>query len=59
MLFVIQQAGKLRMNAEFEGSCICGCVRFSVNGFSEKVANYHCSMCRKSHGAVLGTIGLF
>ncbi|WP_445081937.1 GFA family protein [Vibrio alginolyticus] len=42
------------MCAGFEGSCLCGGVRFSVSGFSEKVANCHCSMCRKFHGAALG-----
>lgn len=44
------------MSTEFEGSCLCGNVRFSVNGFSEKVANCYCSMCRKFHGAAFGTL---
>ena len=44
------------MSAGFEGSCLCGGVRFSVSGFSEKVANCHCSMCRKFHGAAFGTL---
>ncbi|EDK26443.1 hypothetical protein VSWAT3_23849 [Vibrionales bacterium SWAT-3] len=44
------------MSAVFTGSCLCGRVRFSVEGFSEKAANCHCSMCRKFHGAAFGTL---
>ena len=44
------------MCAGFEGSCLCGGVRFSVSGFSEKVANCHCSMCRKFHDAAFGKL---
>ena len=44
------------MSADFKGSCLCGSVRFSVEGFSEKAANCHCSMCRKFHGAAFGTL---
>ncbi|MCK6262755.1 GFA family protein [Vibrio sp. ZSDE26] len=44
------------MSTKFNGSCLCGEVRFSVDGFSDKVANCHCSMCRKFHGAAFGTL---
>jgi len=44
------------MSSEFKGSCLCESVRFSVEGFSEKVANCHCTMCRKFHGAAFGTL---
>lgn len=44
------------MSTGFKGSCLCGSVRFSVEGFSEKAANCHCSMCRKFHGAAFGTL---
>lgn len=44
------------MSTGFKGSCLCGSVRFSVDGFSEKAANCHCSMCRKFHGAAFGTL---
>ncbi|GAA0786465.1 GFA family protein [Marinobacterium sediminicola] len=44
------------MTDRFQGSCLCGHVRFSVSGFSEKAANCHCSMCRKFHGAAFGTL---
>ncbi|EGR0269339.1 GFA family protein [Vibrio alginolyticus] len=44
------------MSAEFKGSCLCGNVQFSINRFSGSVANCHCSMCRKFHGAAFGTL---
>lgn len=44
------------MSVVFKGSCLCGSVRFSVEGLSEKAANCHCSMCRKFHGAAFGTL---
>ena len=44
------------MDTRFEGSCLCGNVQFSVDGFSDKVANCYCSMCRKFHGAAFGTL---
>ncbi|WP_102796457.1 GFA family protein [Bowmanella denitrificans] len=44
------------MSQKYQGSCLCGNVRFSVDGFSDKAANCHCSMCRKFHGAAFGTL---
>lgn len=44
------------MDREYHGSCLCGNVQFSVDGFSEQVANCHCTMCRKFHGAAYGTL---
>ncbi|MEC4089604.1 GFA family protein [Pseudoalteromonas rubra] len=44
------------MKNEYHGSCLCGHVTFSVSGFSTKVANCHCTMCRKFHGAAFGTL---
>ena len=45
-----------KMTKAFKGSCLCGEIRFSVSGFSEKAANCYCSMCRKFHGAAFGTL---
>ncbi|MEZ9387486.1 GFA family protein [Vibrio lentus] len=44
------------MSTGFKGSCLCRSVRFAVDGFNEKAANCHCSMCRKFHGAAFGTL---
>ena len=33
------------------GSCLCGDVRFEVDGPVDALGHCHCSMCRKSHGA--------
>ena len=44
------------MTNQYKGSCLCGDIQFSVSGFSEKVANCHCTMCRKFHGAAFGTL---
>ena len=44
------------MNKQYKGSCLCGVVTFSVEGFSDLAANCHCTMCRKFHGAAYGTL---
>lgn len=44
------------MKNEYQGSCLCKRVTFSVTGFSKQVANCHCTMCRKFHGAAFGTL---
>lgn len=44
------------MSTKFEASCLCGSVPLSVDGFSEKVASCHCSMCRKFYDAAFGTL---
>ncbi len=44
------------MTESFQGSCLCGAVRFEVDEFLPTVAHCHCSMCRKFHGAAFATI---
>lgn len=44
------------MSKQYRGSCLCGGVKFSVESFSRQVANCHCTMCRKFHGAAYGTL---
>ena len=39
------------------GSCLCGCVRYEVEGRIGDLSHCHCSMCRKAHGAAFGTYG--
>ena len=34
------------------GSCLCGAVRYEVDGELRDVVNCHCAMCRKTHGHI-------
>lgn len=36
---------------KLQGSCLCGGVRYQINGPLTGALNCHCSMCRKAHGA--------
>ena len=33
-----------------KGGCLCGAVRYEVNGPLRNIVNCHCSMCQKLHG---------
>jgi hypothetical protein len=37
------------------GSCLCGAVRYQVDGPLARMTHCHCSMCRKVHGAAFAT----
>ena len=37
------------------GSCLCGQVRFALDGAPQFINHCHCSMCRKAHGAAFGS----
>jgi hypothetical protein len=37
------------------GSCLCGGVRFEIDGALKRISHCHCSMCRKAHGAAFAT----
>jgi hypothetical protein len=39
----------------FEGACLCGEIRYRVDGEIEEFSHCHCSMCRQIHGAAFGT----
>lgn len=39
------------------GSCLCGAITYQVSQIEHKMANCHCSMCRKFHGAAFATYG--
>ncbi len=36
---------------KLQGSCLCGGVRYQINGPLTGALNCHCAMCRKAHGA--------
>ena len=38
-------------NRSFEGGCLCGSLRFCVQGETSWSAHCHCRMCQKEHGA--------
>ncbi len=40
-----------------EGGCLCGTIRYAVDGEIGEVSHCHCSMCRRIHGAAFATYG--
>ena len=42
-----------------KGGCLCGRVRYRVDGPLFDVSNCHCSMCRRQHGAAYATYAQF
>ena len=38
-----------------KGSCLCGGAQYEIGGEIKLMANCHCSMCRKHHGAAFAT----
>jgi hypothetical protein len=38
-----------------EGRCLCGAVRYQIDGPFSSMVNCHCSMCRKHHGSAFAT----
>lgn len=38
-----------------EGGCLCGAVRYRVEGYSRRTTNCHCLHCRRASGAVFVT----
>ncbi len=40
-----------------KGSCLCGGIRFHVDSI-RGMANCHCSICRKAHGAAFATFAV-
>ena len=42
-----------------KGSCLCGKIRFTIEGTPVKVSHCHCRMCQKQHGAAFATYARF
>ena len=40
---------------EFAGGCLCGAVRYSVNGEPVRIAQCHCDDCRRATGSSFAT----
>lgn len=41
----------------YQGSCLCGEVRFNITGEIQDIIHCHCSLCRKSSGTAYATNG--
>lgn len=37
------------------GGCLCGGVRYEIEGNLRRLTHCHCGMCRKAHGAAFAT----
>jgi hypothetical protein len=54
------RSAKLRsMSDQFEGSCLCGAIRFVATGQPESVVWCHCESCRKHSGAPVSVFVAF
>ena len=40
---------------KIQGGCLCGGMRYEIDGPLTEVGNCHCSMCRRFHGAAFST----
>ena len=40
----------------FEGSCLCGSVKYSVDCEPQPMGHCHCRTCRKAHSAAFSTV---
>ena len=45
------------MRESFQGSCLCGAVRYETLTPPQALSHCHCSQCRKSHGAAFASYG--
>ena len=44
---------------EIAGGCLCGAIRYEINGEPFRIANCHCDDCRKATGSAYATILFF
>ncbi|MDO8893333.1 MAG: GFA family protein [Sulfurimicrobium sp.] len=42
----------------YTGSCLCGSVRFEIEGAIRNIVCCHCSQCRKAQGSAFATNGI-
>ncbi|QHG66091.1 GFA family protein [Pseudomonas putida] len=45
------------MTEHYQGSCLCGGVRYELRTAPKAVSHCHCSQCRKGHGAAFASYG--
>mmetsp|Transcript_42122 Transcript_42122/g.65915 ORF Transcript_42122/g.65915 Transcript_42122/m.65915 type:complete len:138 (-) Transcript_42122:2298-2711(-) len=46
------------MTSFLEGGCQCGAVRYKVAAEASSTNHCHCTMCRKTHGAMFATFAI-
>jgi len=51
------QSGHAATAFKYQGTCLCGAIRYEVAEFLPRIGHCHCSMCRKFHGAAFATFG--
>ena len=39
----------------YTGSCLCGRVKYAIDGPVKRTSHCHCRMCQKQHGAAFGS----
>jgi len=39
----------------YQGSCLCGAIKYTLKSEPRKVSHCHCRMCQKQHGAAFAT----
>lgn len=44
------------MSESYQGSCLCGAIRYQADEIMDQMGHCHCSMCRKFHGAAMATL---
>lgn len=42
----------------YTGSCLCGAIRFEIDGPIRNIVYCHCSQCRKAQGSAFATNGI-
>jgi len=42
----------------YKGGCLCGTVRYEINGGIWNIVMCHCSLCRKAQGSAFATNGI-
>lgn len=47
----------MNQHQPYDGSCLCGAIRYQVDRIEPHMGHCHCSMCRKFHGAAFATYG--
>jgi hypothetical protein len=45
-----------RENLMYQGSCLCGSIKYSIDDNLKFIINCHCRFCRKAHGAPFTTL---